>query len=167
MANSTSVSPILQQGIGQPYLAIFDSKGMPIKNVLTGIPFGVYITRWYFEYNEETENLSIINLDVADPDTVDVEELHEGSIIYLQWGYIFPNGEFLSSPVRVIKVRDFDCIFDDQGTHITIKCVDGAGDLRYYPPYSFSEIPEYSFSTLLNGGCNNSVGVIIEEFSYE
>lgn len=164
MANQV-LKPILQKGIGQPYLAIFDSGGIPIKNILTGIPLGAYITSFSYVYDEEKENLATLSIEVGNPDTVDIPELKEGSTIFLQWGYIYSNGEFISSPVITIKIRDFDCIFDDTGTHITIKCVDGTGDLRYYPPYVYSEISGYQFSDYIDGGCNNSIGVIIEEFS--
>ena len=159
------LTPILQQGTGQPYVAIFDSMGMPIKNTLTGIPIGAYMTRFDFTYDEEQENLATINLDTGDPDTVDIKELQENRIIFLQWGYIYPNGEFISSPVRCIKVRDFDCMFDDTGTHITIKCIDGTGDLRYFPPYVYSESSSFSLSSLLDSGYYNNIGIIIEEFT--
>lgn len=163
MANQV-LKPILQNGIGQPYLALFDPMGMPIKNVLTGIPIGAYISSWSFQYDEESENLATIVIDVGNPDTVDIKELQENSTIYLQWGYIYSNGEFISSPVRTIKVRDLDCIFNDSGTHITLKCVDGTGDLRYFPPYSYSDLPQYTLSAMLEQGYYKSVGVIIEEF---
>lgn len=163
MANEI-LTPILQQGIGMPYLAIFDSRGMPIRNPLTGIPLGAYITSWLFIYDEEQENLATLSVETGDPDSVDIESLQEGSTIFLQWGYIYSNGESVSSPVRVIKVRDFDCIFDDTGTHITIKCVDGVGDLRYYPPYSFSDMDGYRLSQLLDSGYHSEVGIVVEEF---
>lgn len=160
------LTPILQQGTGQPYLAIFDTMGMPIRNTLTGIPIGAYITRWSFTYDEEQENLATITIEVGNPDTVDITSLQENSIILLQWGYVYATGEFLSSPVRVIRVRDFDCIFDDTGTHITLKCMDGTSGLRYFPPYTFSELPEYSLSTALDQGYYKGIGVVIEEFKF-
>lgn len=159
------LKPILQQGIGQPYLALFDSGGMPIRNPITGIPLGAYITDFSFLYDEEQENLATFSLETGNPDTVDIPALQEGSTIFLQWGYIYSNGESISSPVRIIKIRDFDCIFDDTGTHITIKCIDGVGDLRYYPPYSFSVEEGHSLSALLDRGYYNNIGIVIEEFS--
>ena len=163
---SKILTPILQQGTGQPYLAIFNTGGIPIRNPLTGIPLGAYITSWLFIYDEEQENLATISIETGDPDSVDIEDLREGNTIFLQWGYIYSNGESVSSPVRAIKIRDFDCLFDDNGTHITIKCVDGVGDLRFYPPYTFSVVEKYSLSTLLEEGYHNNIGVVIEEFSY-
>ena len=68
-------------------------------------------------------------------DTVDIPELQEGSVIFLQWGYVYPDGQFISGLIKTIKIRDFDCIFDSTGTHVTIKCIDSVGDLRFQPPY--------------------------------
>lgn len=164
MENKVSNSHILYEGTATPYLAIFNSGGMPINNPITGIPLGVYISNWSYRYDEEKENLATITFDTGDPDTVDIQDLQEGSTIYLQWGYIYPDGQFISSPVRSIKIRDLDCTFDSSGTHVTIKCIDTVGDLRFQPPYSFSDNSEYSLSTFLDNGCNEDIGVIIEIF---
>lgn len=163
MANPRT--PILQQGVAQPYLSLFDSEGNPIKNTITGIPLGAYITSWSFAYDEEKENLANITIETGSPDTVDITELQENSTIFLQWGYIYPNGEFISSPVRIIQVRDFNCIFDEDGTHITLVCIDGVSTLRYYPPYNFSDLEAYKLSTLLDSGYYQSIGIVIEEFT--
>ena len=40
--------PILYNGMGQPYLALFDFRGMPIMNPITGIPLGAYISTWNY-----------------------------------------------------------------------------------------------------------------------
>lgn len=156
--------PILYNGMGQPYLALFDFQGMPIKNPLTGIPLGAYISTWTYRYDEEKENLATITFDTGNPDTVDIEALQEGQIICLQWGYIYPDGQFVSGPVKIIKVRDFDATFDSTGTHVTIKCIDSTGDLRYQPAYNFSDMEGYKLSTFLDNGCDNATGVIIEIF---
>ena len=42
--------PILYNGMGQPYLALFDFRGMPIVNPITGIPLGAYISTWNYRY---------------------------------------------------------------------------------------------------------------------
>ena len=159
------LTPILPQGIGQPYLSLFDAEGNPIKNTLTGIPLGAYITSWNFVYDEEKENTSTITIETGNPDTVDISELQENSTIYLQWGYIYPDGQFVSSPVRAIKVRDFNCNFDAEGTHITLICIDGVSALRYFPPHNFSDLESYKLSTLLDQGYYNALGIVIEEYT--
>lgn len=159
-----SVDYILQKGTGKPYLALFDSGGIPIYNPITGIPLGAYITQFSFLYDEEQENLATIVLDAGNPDIVDISGIQENQTLFLQWGYFFSNGQSVSSPVRCIKVRDLDCVFDDNGTHVTLKLVDGTGDLRYFPPYTYSEIEEYKLSSMLERGYMNDIGIIVQEY---
>lgn len=156
--------PILQNGVGMPYLSLFDSMGMPVMNPITGIPLGAYISKFSYMYNEEKENMATLTFDTGDPDTVDIEALQEGSNIFLQWGYIYPNGQSVSGPIKSIKIRDLNCLFDSTGTHVTIKCLDSVGDLRFQPPYTYCDLPQYSFSKFIEEGCNNNTGVIIEMF---
>lgn len=156
--------PILYNGTAMPYLALFDSLGMPVMNTVTGIPLGAYISKFTYMYDEEKENLATLVFDTGDPDTVDIPELQEGSVIFLQWGYVYPDGQFISGPIKTIKIRDFDCTFDAMGTHVTLKCIDSVGDLRFQPPYTYSDLPQYKFSKFIEGGCNNNTGVIIELF---
>ena len=76
--------PILYNGTAMPYLALFDSLGMPVMNTVTGIPLGAYISKFTYMYDEEKENLATLVFDTGDPDTVDIPELQEGSVIFLQ-----------------------------------------------------------------------------------
>ena len=137
--------PILYKGMGQPYLALFNFRGMPIMNPITGIPLGAYISTWSYRYD-------------------DIAEIQENQNICLQWGYIYPDGQFISGPIKIIKVREFEAVFDSTGTHVTIKCIDSSGDLRYQPAYVHSDMEGYKLSTYLDNGCGNATGVIIEIF---
>lgn len=48
--------------MGQPYLALFDFRGMPIMNPITGIPLGAYISTWNYRYDEEKKILLQLHL---------------------------------------------------------------------------------------------------------
>ena len=165
----SSNSSILQQGTGTPYLAIFDNRGMPVMNPLTGIPLGAYISNFSYKYDEEKENQASLTIDTGDPDTVDITALQEGATLYLQWGYIYPDGSSQSGPVKSIKVKDLNCKFNSTGTHITIICIDGVVSLRHLPPHKPNDIEDdydgvSSMVALLERGCDYEVGVIIEQF---
>ena len=159
----------LQNGIAMPYLAIFDQDGMPVKNPITGIPLGVYISSFSYKYDEEKENQASLTLDTGDPDTVDIVGLQEGKTIILQWGYIYPDGSHKSSPVKTIKVKDLNCKFDSTGTHVTLQCIDGVANLRHSPPHRPSSAEDdsdgrSSMVDFLDRGCDRNIGIIIEEF---
>lgn len=155
--------PILHNSIGSPYIALFDDKALPIKNTLTGIPLGAYVTNFTYKYDEEEENLCTIVLDTGDPDTVDMEPLEEGSTIFIQWGYIFPDGSSVASPEITIKIRDSNVVFDSTGTHVTLVCVDSTNYLRFMPPFRVSDTEK--LTDYLDKGCEDNVGVIIERFN--
>lgn len=164
MAELKSNQPILYHGTGMPYLAFFTAEGMPIMNPLTGIPLGAYISSWNYIYDEEKENTCTIVVDTGNPDTVDIKELQENANIFLQWGYIFPNGSSVSGPQINIKVRDFNVVFDSTGTHVTLVCIDGTNHLRFMPPHKPTSDDEDSMVKFLDGGCGLNMGVIIERF---
>lgn len=171
MAQQSNIQALSQYGTATPYLAIFDQGGMPVMNTVTGIPLGAYITAFTYKYDEEEENQAVLTFETGDPDTVDIPELHEGKVVYLQWGYVFPDGSFVSGPIKPIRVKDFNCSFDDMGTHATIKCIDGAMDIRYFPPHrpSAEDDDDDGVSSMvdyLDRGCDQSIGVIIEKFKY-
>lgn len=166
MANQKQVNDyVLLEGTATPYLAIFSSDGTPVKNPLTGVPLGAYISSFTFKYDEKEENLATLVIETGNPDTVDIQELQEGNIIFLQWGYWYPNGKVMSSPVRVIKIRDLESEFNDTGTHITLKCIDANGDLRYRPPFTYTGPDGVKFSDYLDSGMDSGdIGIIIERF---
>ena len=168
---SSNKSNMSSYGTATPYLAIFNEEGSPVMNTITGIPLGAYISSFTYKYDEEKENQAMLTFDTGNPDTVDIKELQEGKTIYLQWGYVFPDGSFLSGPIKSIKVKDFNCTFDSTGTHATIVCIDGVVALRHLPPHRPSAEDDdndgiSSMVDFLDHGCNHNVGIIIEKFSY-
>ena len=146
------------------YLAIFSEDGMPVMNQLTGIPLGAYISQFQYKFDEEHENECTINFDVGDPDIVDQDDLQTNKTIWLQWGYIYPDGSSVCNEPKAIKVKDFNCTFDDTGTHVALKCIDGTGDIRLALPLKAGGDPQESMSTFLDNGCELDIGVIIEKF---
>ena len=167
----SSNNSMSQYGTATPYLALFNSDGMPVMNTITSIPLGAYITKFSFKYDEEKENQCVLTFETGDPDTVDIPELQEGKTLNIQWGYIYPDGSFVSGPIKGLKIKDFNCIFDSTGTHATIKCVDATVELRRVPPHRPSAEDDdddgvSSMVDFLERGCDRSVGIIIEKFSY-
>jgi hypothetical protein len=156
-------------GTATPYLALFDEQTNPIMNTQTGIPLGAYISKFSYKYDEDKENLATLTFDTGDPDTVNIDELQVGKTIYLQWGYIFPDGTFHCVKPKAIKIRDYNCVFDNTGTHSTIKCVDGVNSLRYLPGHA-PNAPEddddgvSSMVDFMDRGCDANIGIIIEKF---
>ena len=157
--------PILLEGTGTPYLAIFNIMGMPVMNKLTGIPLGAYVSSFTYTFNEEKENEAIIVFDTGNPDTVDQEDLQVNCQIWLQWGYIFSDGTSICNEPRAVKIVDYNATFDDIGTHSTLKCKDGTSDMRKMLPLKAGGDPNEAMSKFLDEGCEMGMGVVIEKFN--
>ena len=155
---------ILLKGTATPYLAIFSEEGMPIMNQITGIPLGAYISRFQFKYSEEEENLATLTFECGNPDIVDQEDLGENKIIILQWGYIYADGTAVCNKPKAVKIQDFNCTFDDSGTHASILCRDSTADIRYALPLKAGGFESENMSNFLDNGCELDIGVVIEKF---
>lgn len=155
---------ILLKGTATPYLAIFSEEGMPIMNQITGIPLGAYISRFQFKYSEDEENLATLTFECGNPDIVDQEDLSENKIIILQWGYIYAEGTAVCNKPKAVKIRDFNCTFDDSGTHASILCIDSTADIRYTLPLKAGGFESEKMSNFLDNGCELDIGVVIEKF---
>lgn len=160
--------PMTVAGTAQPYLALFNPEGSPILNSNTGLPLGAYITNFSYKTDEGKENQATIVIDSGTPDLVDGTEVQEGSEIIIQFGYIYPSGRTLSCEPISIKVKDVDLLFDDRGTHITLKCIDASFVARLTP--AFIPLPEgtgedsFTLEDYMDRGCNNCIGIIIRKY---
>ena len=155
---------ILLKGTATPYLAIFSEEGMPIMNQITGIPLGAYISRFQFKYSEEEENLATLTFECGNPDIVDQEDLGENKTIILQWGYIYADGTAVCNKPKAVKIQDFNCTFDDSGTHASILCRESTADIRYALPLKAGGFESEKMSNFLDNGCELDIGVVIEKF---
>ena len=154
----------LKEGTAAPYVSLFDSNYLPIRNALTGIPLGAYMSKFSYRYDQETENVCEVTLNTGNPETADLKEIAEGAMVNVQYGYIYYDGTHKSSKVHSLKVKELDCTFDDQGTHITLRLKDAASDLRTAPPYKSNGDEENTFKTFLDNGMGLDRGIIIERF---
>ena len=155
---------ILQDGTGTPYIALFSKDGMPIMNKLTSIPLGAYLSSFYYKSDESDPNEADLTFDVGNPDTVDQEELQVNKDIWIQWGYIYSDGTSISNTPKSLKIKDFDILFDDSGTHCTLKCADGTLDLVKLLPLKAGGDENERMSKFLDNGCELEMGVVIEKF---
>lgn len=167
MAQKIVNRPILYQGTGTPYVALFNQIGMPIINTATGIPLGAYIHTFSYKTDESKENLCTIQLSTGNPITVDNTSIQEGNSIIIQWGYIFPDASSISSDPISLKIRDMDILFDDNGTKITLKCVDKSGKIRQMPIWVPEPDSTITLKDFMDNGLNCGMGIVIEKFYYD
>lgn len=159
-----SDDPILVQGTGMPYLALFSELGTPVVNPTTGVPLGAYISQFQYKYDEENLNECTITFDCNDPDIVDEHSFPKDTKIFVQWGYIFADGSSVSSEVKSLKIRDYNVDFNDSGVHGTLVCLDAKADLIFSLPVRPNGDETKTLDKFLENGCNLEMPVIIEAF---
>lgn len=159
-----SDDPILVQGTGMPYLALFSELGTPVVNHTTGVPLGAYISQFQYKYDEERSNECTITFDCGNPDIVDETSFPKNTKLFVQWGYIFPDGSSISSAAEAVKVRDYNVDFDDSGVHGTLVCLDAKYDLVLSLPVRPNGDASKTLDKFLENGCDLNMPVIIEAF---
>lgn len=155
---------ILVQGIGMPYLALFSELGTPVINPTTGVPLGAYIHQFQYKYDEEKPNECTITFDCDNPNIVDEHSFPKDTTLFIQWGYIYPDGSSISSEAKSLKVRDYNADFDDTGIHGTLVCVDSKADLVLSLPVRPNGDESKTLDKFLENGCGLNMPVIIEAF---
>jgi hypothetical protein len=164
---------ILQKGVAMPYLAIFDKDENPIMadSNVGSVPLGALVSKFEFKSTIKSKdtNLLTLTLQTGDYNVIDLDTLSEGTHIWLQWGYIYSNGQSLSSPPRCVAIRDVDATFNSQGVTLMIKCVDSSIALNHTPPFiQQEESGDKGIKTLvdyMNEGAENKIGIIIKRYN--
>ena len=118
--------PVLEQGTGTPYLAIFSEGGRPIMDDLSGLPLGTFVTQFEYTYEEEKEDHGKIQVEINNPNIVDLPELQYWRGLQLQWGYIYSSRDPYCGPLRRVIIVDTDIRFTQEGVRMTIEFKDAS-----------------------------------------
>lgn len=130
--------PILFEGMGTPYLGIYDVRGYPITDPAKGdTPLGMYVSSFEYTYIEGEPDEGQFIIETDNPEIVSLPQLQYRMPIKLQWGYIFPNSDKvgpLCSPLKIMMIMDNSCTFTQNGVKVTIKFSDSTVLLKTMPP---------------------------------
>lgn len=165
---------ILQNGVAMPYLALFDREQKPIcikDEAGNPIPLGARVSKFEFKSTIKSKdtNLLTLTIQVGDVSLIDSPALSEGSALFIQWGYIYPNGAAISCPYKVVVIRDVDALFNTQEVTLTLKCIDKAIQINHtniFKPNTDPDVEDaQTFSDFLDSGLGNNIGVIIKRYN--
>lgn len=165
--SDTTESPILMKGTGTPFVSLFDQAFNPIMNPYTGIYLGAYITDFRMIFQERSTEDDLGNqvkfqFDTGDPSAADLDVLQVGSLIYFQYGYIYPNGAYVCGPLLGTKIHQIDPRFDATGVHLSITGIEVGLDLRALTPFTSAQGDLKEF---LDNGCGINIPIVIKHFS--
>lgn len=124
MNNLPDSEPILENGTGTPYLAIFDGSGDPIMDPQKNKPIGIFVSSFKYSYIEEDADEGEFVIDTDNPELSSHPKLQYNQSLKLQWGYIFPTKEPFVGPVRSVIIVGNKTDFTDTGVKMTISFAD-------------------------------------------
>lgn len=117
---------LLSTGTGATYLAIFDGMGNSIIDDKYGVPIGVFVTTFNYNYTSEGPDEAEFTLETDNPDISSNDKLRYLMPIKLQWGYVTPDGQVISSPVRAVVVKDHSISFTPDGVKLVVQLSDAS-----------------------------------------
>lgn len=116
----------LYKGTGTPYLALFDSSESPIIDTLYGLPLGIFVTSFKYQYCEDGCDTGEIVIETANTNISDHPSLQYLMPVILQWGWLYPDGSKKVSPLRSVVVKDHKVEFSPTGVKFTIELSDSS-----------------------------------------
>lgn len=118
------MASILPDGVGTPYVALFNGSGQPLIDRVSGIPLSVFATSFNFEQKEgETKEVEI-TLKVPNGSIIDSREIGPYSPIKVKWGWIYPDGTYTYGPLWNLMVTGREISFTPQAVDISLKLSD-------------------------------------------
>lgn len=144
---------VLKAGTGVPYLAIFDGNRQPIIDPKSGLPIGMFMVSFDYEYDEDKVNSAEFMLETDNPDLIMHPALDYQMPIRLQWGWIHPDGTASVSKVRSLIVTNHKLKMGRDKVEIKVECKDASILLQQQPAKYFQESEDYRdwLVNLLNG----------------
>lgn len=160
--------PVMNTGIAMPYVALFNFAGLPIFNPITNRPLGASITRFNYKYEIDKNEEANIEIHVGNYQVVDLVDIQEKMLLYIQWGYVYPEGRSFSHRPKAVKIKEVDYTFDDHGTLIKIRALALSEKIDHLPQMintSFSTLEEgITMVEAMDAGLGHNIGIVIRKF---
>lgn len=150
---TTTISDILSDGTGTPYVAIFDEGSSAILDPSTNMPIGELVDNFVYEYTEEKEDSGSFVIISNGPSICDLPQLQHSEILWLQWGYLLPNHTVICGKPRQVMITDISVSFRNNGVSMEVKFADSSIKLKNIPANYFSKEANFfqDLSSILNG----------------
>lgn len=144
---------MLPDGTGTPYLALFDDDNKPIFDKQNNKPLGIFVSSFFYEYNEEDVDSAEVVIDIDNPNIVDNPYLQNRKYLRMQWGWRYTTGEIIAGPLRRVIIMDHEIGFTESGVNFKLSCNDPMVLLKRTPPnYTDKTLLSLLQGTLASGG---------------
>lgn len=112
--------PVLENGTGTPYLAIFNGAKGAIRNPRDNMPIGELVTSFRYKYKEDGVDEGEFTIKTDNPDLPSLSTLQYNKTLILQWGYIYPSRSPLIGPPRSVIIVDQQITWGQDGVTLKI-----------------------------------------------
>lgn len=158
------VSNILLEGVGAPYVAVFDAASNAIIDPSSGLPIGELIDNFVYEYAEEKEDSGSFVITTKGSAICDVPALQYSNILWIQWGYLLPNGSVICGKARQVMITDISAGFKNDRVTLEVKFADSSIRLKNVPANYFSTELDF-FNDLVGLLQGYSITPVIKRYS--
>ena len=120
----------LVEGMGAPYVGIFDREDKPIIEPESGLSLGELCESFSYESVEEGVDSAEFTIHCSNPNILNLKSLQYRATVNLQWGYIPPNPKEYSknnppfSKVKTMTIVKRNIVFNDNGVTVHIELKD-------------------------------------------
>lgn len=121
MENIKDSKIILPEGIGMPYVAIFDGSNAPIIDPVSKLNIGELMEHFIYAYDEEDDDEGELYLRSNNTDLPAHPKLKYHMPIHMQWGWVLSNGSTITGPLRKAIIVSKEATFGSEGLELTIK----------------------------------------------
>ena len=127
---------ILPEGTGTPYVTFFNGSNQVIRDLVYGLPIGVFVTGFKFKGKEGETTEAIISIKAPTNFGFSNKDLGPYSPIKIKWGWIYPDGSHTYGPLWNLMVIDREISFGQEGINIELTLGDNSIILKNQPASS-------------------------------
>lgn len=160
------VSNILSEGVGAPYVAVFDAASNAIIDPSSCLPIGELIDNFVYEYVEEKEDSGSFVITSDNAAICGIAALQYREILWIQWGYLLPNKAVICGTPRQVMITEVNADFSEDRVTLEVRFADSSIRLKNAPSiYSgddaqflsdlISAVNGYNISTYIRTYTNN------------
>ena len=127
------VSNILLEGVGAPYVAVFDAASNAIIDPSSGLPIGELLDNFVYEYVEEKEDSGSFVITSDNAAICGITALQYREILWIQWGYLLPDKSVICGTPRQVMITEVNADFSEDRVTLEVRFADSSIRLKNAP----------------------------------
>lgn len=112
--------PVLENGTGTPFLAIYNGAEGAITNPKDNMPIGMLVTSFRYKYKEDGVDEGDFTIKTDNPNLPALDTLQYNKPLILQWGYIYPSRDPYFGPKRRVIIVDHQITWGQDGIEFKV-----------------------------------------------